>query len=363
MNFCDLARQYQLYKSEFDSAMSQVITNAAFIGGPDVKSLESELSEFCGAPFVITCANGTEAITAALTALDIGVGDEIIVPDFTFFATAEAVSTVRATPIFAEINPQTFNIDPDSVRGLITPRTKGIISVSLFGQIAEMDELRAICEQHGIWLLEDAAQSFGATQNGIRSCNLSPIATTSFFPAKPLGCFGDGGAIFCQDESLAQKIRLIVNHGSSQRYVHQKIGLNSRLDTLQAAVLRVKLRHFEQELDHRNRAAKLYSSLLGDTVQTPQILDGNSSAWAQYTIRTKHRSELQAYLAQRNIPSAIHYPQPLHAQPVYAVGTQAQNPHASQAAAEVLSLPMHGLIYDEEVQEVCAAIQAFFALH
>ncbi|HOX50378.1 MAG TPA: DegT/DnrJ/EryC1/StrS family aminotransferase, partial [Fibrobacteria bacterium] len=259
MEFCDLSAQYRAYKTEIDQAIASVIASSAFINGPDVKALEQELVDFSGASHVIACANGTDALQVPLMAMGIGPGDEVIVPDFTFYATAEMVALVGATPVFADIDPLTYNITVDTIRPLVNKRTKGIIPVSLYGQIPDLEAINTFAAEHGLWVMEDGAQSFGATRGGKRSTSLTALATTSFFPAKPLGCYGDGGAIFCSDEALAVKIRCICGHGQIKRYHHGMVGINSRLDTIQAAILRVKLRHFEKELGMRDQVAKWYT--------------------------------------------------------------------------------------------------------
>jgi UDP-2-acetamido-2-deoxy-ribo-hexuluronate aminotransferase len=365
MEFCDLKVQYRAYQREIDEAIRSVIDSAIFIGGPEVKSLEQELAAFCGggALHAIACANGTDALYAPLLALGVGPGDEVIVPDFTFFATAEMVALAGATPVFADIDPATYNVTAGSIAAKITARTKGIIPVSLFGQLPDLDGILALAEKRGLWVMEDGAQSFGASFQGRRSCSLTRIATTSFFPAKPLGAYGDGGAVFTSDAALAEKLRTLLNHGSTRRYHHGAVGINSRLDSLQAAVLRVKLRHFPAELESRERAAATYTERLRKAapkglLATPEIRPGHASSWAQYTIRVRDRDKVQAHLQGKGIPTAIHYPIPMHAQEAFrhlGVGDGAC-PHASQAAREVLSLPMHGMLNETQIGEVCAAI-------
>jgi UDP-2-acetamido-2-deoxy-ribo-hexuluronate aminotransferase len=358
MEFCDLKAQYRAYKEEIDAAVQGVLASAAFINGPDVNALEGELARFAGVPHALACANGTDALYAPLLALGVGPGDEVIVPDFTFFATAEAVALTGAAPVFADIDPLTYNVTPETLEAKLTSRTRGIIPVSLFGQLPDMDGIARLAEAKGLWVMEDAAQSFGASYQGKRSCAFTAIASTSFFPAKPLGCYGDGGAVFAQDADMAGRIRVLLNHGSSQRYRHSAVGINSRLDSVQAAVLRVKLRHFESELRNRESAAAGYTARLRGRVQVPVIREGHSSAWAQYTIRVPERDRLQARLQAKGIPTAIHYPLPLHSQPVFAhlgIG-DAACPEAAKAAREVLSLPMHGFMTEALVDEVSRAV-------
>ncbi|HNY30983.1 MAG TPA: DegT/DnrJ/EryC1/StrS family aminotransferase [Fibrobacteria bacterium] len=359
MEFCDLSAQYAAYKTEIDQAMASVIASTAFINGPEVKTLEQELIAFSGAPHAIACANGTDALQVPLMAMGVGPGDEIIVPDFTFFATAEVVSVVGATPVFADIDPVTFNITVDTIRPLITKKTKGIIPVSLYGQMPDLEAISALAREHGLWVMEDGAQSFGATRNGSRSTSVTGLATTSFFPAKPLGCYGDGGAIFCQDEALAARIRVLCNHGQVKRYHHGIVGLNSRLDSLQAAILRVKLRHFQDELTARDRIATMYTDRLRGVVSTPVVDASCFSAWAQYTIRVPHREKVQAHLQSKGIPTAVHYPVPLHRQEVFAhLGiTDDRCPNATLASKEVMSLPMHAFLTEAQIDEVTTAMK------
>jgi UDP-2-acetamido-2-deoxy-ribo-hexuluronate aminotransferase len=359
MEFCDLKMQYAAYQTEIDAAIRSVLLSSAFINGPEVKALEGELASFCGAKHAMACANGTDAIHVALLALGIRPGDEVIVPDFTFYATAEMVALAGATPVFADIDSVTFNITAATVEARITPRTKGIIPVSLFGQIPDLDGIGALAAARGLWVMEDGAQSFGADQRGKRSCALTRVATTSFFPAKPLGCYGDGGALFSSDDALAASIRTLLNHGSTQRYHHSVVGVNSRLDSIQAAVLRVKLRHFETELKQRDRAARMYTERLAGKVVTPAVREGNFSAWAQYTIRVPNRDKLQAHLQSKGIPTAVHYPIPMHAQKAFAhLGIKdGQCPVATQAAREVMSLPMHGMLAEAQIDAICSAVK------
>jgi UDP-2-acetamido-2-deoxy-ribo-hexuluronate aminotransferase len=358
MEFCDLKVQYQAYKQEIDEAIQGVLASSAFINGPEVKALETELARFAGVPHALACANGTDAIHIPLLAMGIRPGDEIIVPDFTFFATAEMVALAGATPVFADIDPETYNVTPATLAAKITSRTKGIIPVSLFGQLPDMEGILRLAQSKGLWVMEDAAQSFGADFRGKRSGSFTGIATTSFFPAKPLGGYGDGGAIFVRDEDMAVKIRTLLNHGSSQRYRHTVVGVNSRLDSIQAAVLRVKLRHFEVELKARDRAAAQYTERLRGRVTVPVVREGHFSAWAQYTVRVQGRDKVQAHLQSKGIPTAVHYPIPMHAQEAFAhlkIGDDAC-PEATRAAREVMSLPMHGMLPEAQIDEVCRAL-------
>lgn len=308
-----------------------------------------------------SCANGTDALQIALMALGIGPGDEVITPGFTYIATAEAAAILGAKPVYVDIQPDTYNLDPSLLKKAITEQTRAIIPVSLYGQPADMDEINAVAKRRGIPVIEDAAQSFGATYKGRKSGNLSTIATTSFFPAKPLGCYGDGGALFTSDEVLATVMRQIARHGQDKRYHHIRVGVNSRLDTIQAAILLEKLKTFNEELQLRQMAAKRYSTLLARTETTrevawpklPVIKQSCTSAWAQYTIRAADRNRLQAILKDAGIPSVIHYPFPLHRQP--AVVDQTRDlPKCDEAARQVISLPMHPWL-NEADQKIIAA--------
>jgi UDP-2-acetamido-2-deoxy-ribo-hexuluronate aminotransferase len=340
--FVDLQAQYRAYQSEIDSALQGVLSSGAFINGPEVTLLETELTAFCNAGAAVACASGTDALLLALMALELKPGDEVIVPDFTFFATAEMVALLGGVPVFADIAPVTFNLDPASVQQRITPRTKGIIAVSIFGQCADFHALQALASQHNLWIIEDGAQSFGATYHGSYSCTLTEIATTSFFPAKPLGCYGDGGAVFTRDPALADKVRLLLNHGSRKRYHHEKIGINGRLDSMQAAILRVKLRHFKAEIAMRNQLAERYTNHFVNQpgIIVPQLALYNTSTWAQYTLRVQDRAGFIADLQARGVPTSVHYPTPLQSQPCFAHLPALSNPATAEACQQVVSLPL-----------------------
>ena len=360
MQFVDLKRQYEEYRGEIMAEIQSVLDTTAFIGGAAVKELEAELAVHTGVRHAIGCSSGTDALFLGLLALGVKLGDEVIVPDFTFIATAETVALAGAVPVFADIRPDTYNIDPDSIAALVTGRTVGIIPVSLYGQAAEMDEINAIAENRGLWVMEDGAQSYGASHRGRKSCALSRLGTTSFFPAKPLGAYGDAGALFTDDDELAATLRMLLNHGQRKRYDHAIVGLNARLDTIQAAVLKVKLRHFDDELAARQQVADWYTRELADAVPTPVILDHNTSAWAQYTIRVPSRAAVQGALKERGIPTAVHYPIPLHQQDAFAGHVQSaiEVPHTEKASAEVMSLPMHPFLTRDEVRVVAEAVKA-----
>jgi UDP-2-acetamido-2-deoxy-ribo-hexuluronate aminotransferase len=373
--FINVRAQREAYKSEFLQAEQQVLDSGCFIGGPVVQSLESELAKYTGAAHAITCGSGTDALTIALLALGLEPGDEVIVPDFTFIAPAECVMRLGGIPKFADIDPKTLQISPESIEALIGKKTRGIIAVNLFGQCAPYQEIRRIAKAHGLWLIEDAAQAFGAQQNGKASCTFGDISITSFYPAKPLGCYGDGGALFTQDESLAQKIRLIANHGSRTRYIHEICGMNSRLDAIQAAVLRVKLRHLDDELKMRQENARKYDEFFteynnvsehnnfsrvsdGAKIVPQKIADGNTSTYAQYTVLAEDRPALLTFLESAGIPYCIHYPQPLHEQPCFkefvqecgtASNSAASNTNTIEVCQKVVSLPICAFTNVEEI--------------
>lgn len=344
MDFIDLKAQQARIKDKIDAGIAHVLAHGQYILGPEVAELEEKLAAYTGAKYCISCANGTDALQIALMALDVGPGDEVITPGFTYIATAEAAAVLGAKPVYVDIDPRTYNLDPALLEAAITPRTKAIIPVSLYGQCADFDAINAIAARHGITVIEDAAQSFGATYKGRKSCNLSTIATTSFFPSKPLGCYGDGGAIFTSDDELAKVMRQIARHGQEKRYHHVRVGMNSRLDTLQAAILLPKLEILDDELAAKQQVAETYARLLGEAgIQPPQVESHNTSAWAQYTIRVHNRPAVQKALAETGIPTAVHYPLPLNKQPAVADAT-AKLPQGDLAAEQVISLPMHAYL-------------------
>lgn len=357
--FANLHAQYLKYKNEIDCAIQRVIDSSQFIMGEEVKELEDELSRFTNTQ-AITCANGTDALLIALMGIGIEPGDEVITTPFTFISTAEVIASLKAKPVFVDISEEDFNIDAEKIESAITSKTKAIIPVSLFGQPSEMDKINEIAKNYQLRVIEDAAQSFGATYKGKRSCNLSELATTSFFPAKPLGCYGDGGAIFTSNTELAEKIRSIRNHGQIRRYYHKYVGLNSRLDTLQAAILRVKLKYYNNEIDIRNEVAKRYTSLLSDKI-TPKVKSEKTSVWAQYTVKIKSRDHIQGKLQSCGIPTAVHYPLPLHLQEAFAFCERKKGdfPVAEKASMEVLSLPFSAYLTEEEQGYICNKLNSF----
>jgi UDP-2-acetamido-2-deoxy-ribo-hexuluronate aminotransferase len=358
MQFCDLNRQYETYKAEIDQAIHSVIDSSAFINGREIELLESELSGYTGVKHSICCSSGTDALLLALMALDIQPGDEVICPAFSFFASASMISLLKATPVFVDVSPIDFNIDVKKIEEKISSNTKGIIAVSLFGQCADIESINEIATLYDLWVIEDAAQSFGAIYKGKKSCSLTEIAVTSFFPSKPLGCYGDGGAIFTSNDSLASKLMLLRSHGQSARYYHELIGINGRMDTIQAAVLRVKLKHLDVEIVTRQLAAGLYSELLKDKVMLPEIVENRSSVWAQYTIGVEERDSLKQKLLEFGIPTAIHYPLILPRQLAFAdLPSFGEEFQVAQLLSEtVLSLPMHGMITVDEVKFIAQTI-------
>ncbi|GFZ87559.1 DegT/DnrJ/EryC1/StrS family aminotransferase [Dyella caseinilytica] len=342
IDFIDLKAQQVRIKEHIDAGIARVLAHGQYILGPEVSELEEKLAAYTGAPHCISVANGTDALQIALMCLGVGAGDEVITPSFSFIATAESVALLGAKPVYVDIDPKTYNLDPILLGEAITPRTKVIIAVSLYGQCADFDAINATAEKHGISVIEDAAQSFGATYKGRKSGNLSTIACTSFFPSKPLGCYGDGGAIFTSDVSLAKTARSIARHGQDRRYHHSRVGVNSRLDTLQAAILLPKLEILGEELAMRHQVASYYDRTLSeiDHVILPKVELHNTSAWAQYTVRVNNRDALRTRLQELGIPTAVHYPYPLHKQPALADGRVWRLARSDEAAAQVMSLPM-----------------------
>lgn len=340
----DLAHQQARLKQLIDAGIARVLDHGKYILGPEVAELEDALAEYVGVPHCITVANGTDALQIALMALEVGPGDEVITPSFSYIAAAEAVAVLRATPVYVDIDPATYLMDPSLLEAAITPRTKAIIPVSLYGQVANLDAINAIAEARGLPVIEDGAQSFGGTADGRKSCGLSSIGCTSFFPSKPLGCYGDGGAIFTKDDELAKVMRQIARHGQDRRYHHIRVGVNSRLDTIQAAVLLAKLTILDEEIAERDAVAGRYTAAFAGTncVTTPTLLEGRNSAWAQYTVRVADRDAVQAQLKDAGIFTAVHYPLSLSAQP--AVARPSVVPESDRAAREVVSLPITGTL-------------------
>lgn len=360
MEFISLSAQQERIKSQLDAAIQRVMAHGKYILGPEVDELEVKLSEYCGAEFCITCGNGTDALQIALMALDLKPGDEIITPAFTYIATAEAAAVLGLKPVYVDINPSTFNIDVQSLERHITSKTGAIVVVSLFGQCADMDEINAIANRYELPVIEDAAQSFGARYKERKSCNLSTLATTSFFPAKPLGCYGDGGAIFTSDHSLSKKVRQIARHGQINPYDHQVLGINSRLDTLQAAILLQKLLIFDAELEAREKAAFYYNQLIDEkldgSLTCPVTPSFAVSAWAQYTVSHPERDKIIEKLRLAGIPTAVYYPKPLNKQKAVA-DLGAAVPNSELASNKVFSLPMHPYLTRFEQEKIVDELQ------
>lgn len=359
MQFIDLKQQYQLLKPNIDTAIQRVLEHGNYIMGPEIAELEASLADYVGVTHCITVASGTDSLEIALRAWGIGPGDEVITAPFTWISSAEAIALVGAKPVFVDIDPVDYNIDTAKIESAISSRTKAIMPVSLFGQMPDFDEINAIAAKHGIPVLEDAAQSFGATQRGKKSCAVSTAGSTSFFPAKPFGCYGDGGALFTDDDALAENMRAIRTHGGVKRHYHTLCGMNGRFDTMQAAILLAKLPNFPKEVEARCRIGARYSELLDAVCETPAIRDGNTHVYAQYTIRVPDRDALGARLKEAEIPSAVYYPKCLHEQPVFAdLGyTWGDFPVAEKASREVISLPMHPFLTEAEQDRVVNAVK------
>ncbi len=349
--FIDLKTQYQSLKARIHERIDAVLEHGAYVNGPEIVELEKKLSEFTGAKHVLACASGTDALILPLMAAGIGPGDEVITTAFSFIATAESIVLVGATPVYVDIDPITFNIDPSKIKKATTKKTKAIMPVSLYGQVAEMDEINAIAKEQGLFVIEDSAQSFGASYKGRKSCHLSTFGATSFFPAKPLGCYGDGGAIFTDDDKMCLAMKEIREHGSESRYYHTRLGLNARLDSIQCAILLAKMERYPWEIEQRQRIsdryAQAFDSIKSKNFTYPKVLSHNKSVWAQYTITVDQRDDFQKKLMKAGIPTSVHYPRIMPDQPWYKAqvekaGTVLQDwAHARWAANHVISLPMY----------------------
>lgn len=346
--FIDLKTQYQALKSNIDARIQKVLDHGAYVNGPEITELEKKLAEFTGTRFALACASGTDALVIPLMALGIGHGDEVITTNFSFIATAETIVLAGATPVYVDIDPVTYNIDPAKIEAAITPKTKAIMPVSLYGYMADFEKINAIAKKHNLHVIEDAAQSFGALQNGKRSCSATVAAGTSFFPAKPLGCYGDGGAIFTNDETLYKAMKEIREHGSESRYYHTRLGVNGRLDTIQCAILLAKLERYPWEIEQRNRIAERYNQAFKDLkvegFAYPIVASGNTSVWAQYTLAVKDRATFQKKLTELGVPTSVHYPRIMPDQPWYKSqlkGPQSDWAVGRWAAEHVISLPMY----------------------
>jgi UDP-2-acetamido-2-deoxy-ribo-hexuluronate aminotransferase len=360
MQFIDLQRQYQHYRKEINAAIQEVLDSSMYIMGPQVNQIETLLAEAVGVKHCLAVSSGTDSLLLALMALGIKPGDEVITVPFTFIATLEVISLLGAKPVLVDIEPQTYNIDITQIEQAITPKTKAIMPVSLFGQMPDYSAINAIAKRYNLPVIEDGAQSFGATQYGKPSCGLTTIASTSFFPAKPFACYGDGGALFTDDDELAEKMASIRSHGSSKRYYHDQLGINARFDSIQAAVLLAKWPHFAEEVQLRQEIGRRYTELLKDVCETPIIEEGNTHIYAEYTIRHPMRDELARELKKHGIPTAIYYPKCAHEQIAYKdLGySKGSFPVSEQAADEVISLPMHPWLTIEEQDLIVEKVKA-----
>ncbi|CUV64980.1 UDP-2-acetamido-2-deoxy-3-oxo-D-glucuronate aminotransferase [Sulfurovum sp. enrichment culture clone C5] len=360
IDFANLQYQHDLYKKEIEDAILKVARNCNFIMGEEVVDLEDALQKFTDAKYAISCSSGTDALLLAMMALGIEAGDEVITTPFTFIATAETIALVGATPVFVDIDEKTYNIDPIKIEAALTSKTKAIIPVSLYGQPCDMDEIMTIAKKHNIKVIIDGAQSFGSTYKGKSDSNLGDISCTSFFPAKPLGCYGDGGAVFTNDEELSNKIKSLRIHGQTKRYYHKYIGMGGRLDTIQAAVLNIKLKYYKKDLALRQEVASKYTNLLSskEDVVLPFIKEDRTSAFAQYSLRVKNRDEMQEKLQNLGIPTAVHYPLPLHLQECFSyLGYKNEDFPISEAVAnEIMSLPMNPYLSDEEIEHIVKSL-------
>lgn len=359
IDFANLQLQYQTYKKEIDNNIQNVLNKSNYILGEEVQILEQELEKFTGVKYAISCSSGTDALLLALMAIDIQPGDEVITTPFTWISTGEMIALLKAKPVFVDIETDTYNIDADLIEKAITKKTKAIMPVSLYGQPADMDIIQAIADKHNLKVIIDGAQSFGSTYNNKTDSNLGDISTTSFFPSKPLGCYGDGGAVFTNNEEYAKKMKLLRVHGQNKKYHHQYIGIGGRLDTLQAAILLAKLPNFKQELTDRQKVADLYTKELSKTYQTPIIKKDRTSAWAQYTLRVNNRDKLQLKLKEKGIPTSVFYPIPLHLQECFKFLNYKQSdfPVSDEASKEVLSIPMNPFLTKEKVDYIILKVQ------
>ena len=361
LKFIDLERQFHAYREEIEKAISEVLESTQYILGESVSHLEDKLSSYVGVPHGIGVSSGTDALLISLMAYRVKRGDEIICPVFTFFSVPEVIALLGARPVFADIDEKTYNIDITSLEENITERTKGIIAVSMFGQAADMDEINRIAHEHGLFVIEDGCQSFGAIYKGRKSCGLSEVGVTSFFPSKPLGCYGDGGMIFTANPDLAELMKSLRVHGQTERYEHKYIGINGRLDTIQAAILLAKFRHFEEEIKLRQVKANYYTDHLKDICITPYIEPHNISVYSQYSIRIDKRDDLCRYLDERGIPTAVHYPKPLHLQNAfdYLGYKKGDFPVSEKISKEIVSLPMSPFISQNEQDFIIENIHKF----
>ena len=358
IDFANLQLQYQKYKSDIDASIHAVLNKSNYIMGEEIKQLEAELSTFTGTKHAITCSSGTDALLLALMAMDIQPSDEIITTPFTFVSTAETIASMKAKPVFVDIESDTFNIDANLIEAAITDKTKAIMPVSLFGQPADMEAIKAIADKYNLKVIIDGAQSFGSTYNGKTDSNLGDISTTSFFPSKPLGCYGDGGAVFTNNDEYAEKIKMIRVHGKNKRYHYKYIGMGGRLDTIQAAILLAKLPHYKKELEEREKVANSYSNKIKSNATLPIIKLNRSSVWAQYTLKVKNRDDLKNKLQEKGIPTSIYYPLPLHLQKCFKnlKYKSGDLPNSEKASKEVISLPMNAFLNKKQIDYIALNI-------
>ena len=369
MDFIDLKSQYRRIQASVNTRIQKVLEHGQYVLGPECTELENLLAQYVGTKHCVAASSGTDTLLIAMLALDIGPGDEVITSPFTFISTGEMIALIGAKPVFVDIEPRTYNLDPALIEAAITPRTKAIMPVSLYGQCADFDAINAIAKKHNIPVIEDGAQSFGALYKGKRSCGLSELGSTSFFPSKPLGAYGDAGALFTNDDHLAKLMREIRVHGQDRRYHHPRLGINGRLDTLQAAILLSKMEVFEDEVQARARLGARYTELLNEAfagqsiIKTPTVESHNLSVYAQYTLEVPHendgRAQFEKRMKEQGIPTAVHYPLSLHQQPVFAgLGYKVGDfPVSERMAARVVSLPMHPYLTDAQQQQVVAAVR------
>jgi len=354
IDFANLQLQYQTYKDKIDANLKIILNKSNYILGEEVDILEKELEIFTGARYAITCSSGTDALLLAMMAIDIQPDDEIITTPFTWISAAEMIALIKARPVFVDIEPGTYNIDVNLIEAAITKKTKAIMPVSLYGQPADIDLIQAIADKYNLKVIIDGAQSFGSTYNNKTDSNLGDISITSFFPSKPLGCYGDGGAVFTNDEEYAKKIKMLRVHGQNKRYHHRYIGIGGRLDTIQAGVLLAKLPYFSKELIDRQKVSERYTNDLSNILETPVIKSNRSSAWAQYTLRVKNRNALQNKLKDKSIPTSVFYPVPLHLQECfkYLDYQQGNFPISEKASNEVMSIPMNAFLTNEQIDYI-----------
>ena len=360
IDFANLIRQYAIYKSDIDVKIQSVLDNASYIMGKEISELESELTRFTGARYAITCSSGTDALLISMMAADVRPGDEVITTPFTFIATAESIALLRAVPVFVDIEPDTFNIDANKIEAAVTNKTKIIMPVSLYGQPADMDAIQLIADKHNLKVVVDGAQSFGARYKDKTDSNLGAMSTTSFFPAKPLGCYGDGGAVFTNNELYADKLKMLRVHEQNKRYHHKYIGIGGRLDTIQAAVLLAKLPYYISELEARELTADKYTNALDGIIRVPTVMANRKSVWAQYTVLVKNRDRFQLLLKNRGVPTSVHYPMPLHQQECFKYLNLSSGegfPVAEKISQEVMSLPMNPFITDIEFEYIVDQIK------